>query len=159
MSTMITRRHSVLLSRAAALLLAALSGVLVAACADEDADNTLSPSGRGGAGCRTVEQVFEADVYRTVIVPRCSGCHNPTGFAAKSALVFKRSDEPNAARDNLDAIRRLSADSNGQPYLLRKSRGEENHGGGAQLAEGSAEYVSLESLVAVASQDPSSCVP
>ena len=107
-------------------------------------------SGATGARCVSTRERYLNDVYGPVLQPKCASCHTPGGAssALNSKFLLARDSYPDFVTTNIQRLRDYAkVEVSGQPMLLLKALGQEKHGGGAVLTEGSAEYNSLASFV------------
>lgn len=134
------------LSHAWRLLLAGWTvAALTAACSGEDQEGAAKA---GEAGCVPTRQFFEDKVWGGFMADGCAGCHNPQGVARQTQLVLQSASQPGYLDHNLEVLKKLGlVQVQGEPLLLRKARGELNHGGGVQLKPGSAGYQALAQLI------------
>lgn len=104
--------------------------------------------------CQEVQSHLEQSAWPTVLGTNCADCHTPGGPAPAngSDFVLLPPGYPNFQQRNLEAIAETAAyEVDDVSILLRKPLGELNHGGGAKIKKGTAEYESLETLVELVS--------
>jgi hypothetical protein len=129
------------------LLTLPLLAMLLAASGCES-DTKVKPKQSGGKGCVSTRSFFETEVWDAFMATDCAGCHNPQGVARNSDLVLQASTTPGNIEHNLTVVSKLAlVRVQGQPLLLRKARGELDHGGGVRLKAGSEDHAALASLV------------
>lgn len=91
-----------------------------------------------------------ANVNSDVIQSKCVSCHNASGAARSTSLIFRRGNSTaDAAYNEAQLTSFINGRTNGAQILLDKSRGLLGHGGGALLALGSSEYALLTSFVGI----------
>ena len=98
----------------------------------------------------TAEEVFHDHISGPIVQSRCVNCHVEGGVSGHTRLVLVRSSDAadhealnlRAFEDLLDAV----ADEGGVTYVLNKIQGV-SHGGGVQVAAGSAEFVNMQSFL------------
>lgn len=89
--------------------------------------------------------LFSSNIASQVILGDCQGCHNPTGTAASTALIYTTSLGHEAA--NYETIRAwVAADTSRATTLLQKARGE-GHGGSARFATDDQRYIDLSDFI------------
>lgn len=102
----------------------------------------------GDGGCVSTRTYFEQQVWDAFMASDCASCHNPQGVARNTDLVLQANTTPGNIDHNLTVIAKLAlVRVQGEPMLLRKVRGELDHGGGARLATESDGYVALSGLI------------
>ena len=108
------------------------------------ASNAGTPRAQDG---ETAEEVFRDHVSGAVIQSRCVNCHAEGGVSGHTRLVFVRSsDTADHETLNLQAFQDFLAaveDEGGGGYILNKIQGV-SHGGGVQVALGSADFANME---------------
>jgi hypothetical protein len=113
-----------------------------------EADPKVKRPQSGGKGCVSTRSFFGSDVWDAFMANDCAGCHNPQGVARNSDLVLQGNSTPGNIDYNLAVVSKLAlVRVQGEPLLLRKARGELDHGGGARLKTSSDAYAALTSLV------------
>lgn len=119
----------------------------------------------GGGGeqetryCQTTREYFIERVWEPIVSKKCIACHTPYGAAKDSRLVLAPSTEPGFADKNLAVLSDVASYTiRDVSELLLKPTAEKEHGGGQQIAPGSAEYDALAGLVQRFS-DGESCKP
>ena len=118
-----------------------LAGVLVIVAAI--ATHTGAPRAQNGD---TAEDIFHDHISAPIVQSRCVNCHVQGGVSGHTRLVLVRSTETDhetlnlrAFADLLDAV----AGEGGVTYVLNKIQGVA-HGGGVQVAAGSADFVNMQ---------------
>lgn len=120
-------------SRPAVLLLA-----LLASCGQPDDPASSNPDVPDAASCVDDRTFFREQLWPEVLHPTCMACHTAEGAARESDLVFSSTARP----DHLDVDAAMLAEiagleREGTSILLLKPQGQEGHGGGAVVEEGS----------------------
>ena len=93
----------------------------------------------------TAQSFFADNVASQVILGRCQVCHNPTGIAAATSLLY--TTDPGHETANYDTLRDyVAADTSRATTILQKGRGE-NHGGGAILSTTEQAYLDLSAFL------------
>ena len=86
---------------------------------------------------------YSDNIENALVQKRCIACHVAGGLAKDSRLTYERSSSTSTV-DNFNTLKSLI---NSQPdpvnYVLTKVTGGNNHGGGAQLSQGSSDYNAL----------------
>ena len=125
-------------------LLCLLPLVLVACASGTKVTSTPN----GTETCVTTRAYFEGQVWDAFMADNCATCHNPQGVARTTALVLQGNATPGNIDHNLDVVSALAlVRVQGEPLLLRKARGELDHGGGVRLQTDSDGYKALAALV------------
>jgi hypothetical protein len=110
-----------------------------------------------GAAPETAAEVlgfYEETIESPIVQSRCILCHVNGGLARDSDLQFVRTNAL-SAENNLEIIKRYSAKHSGaENSILVEASGGNNHPGGIQLADGSAEYAALAELLKKIGQEP-----
>ena len=126
-------------------LLGLALAAVVAACSGEQEDAAAKTA---DGSCVPTRQFFEDKVWGGFLADGCAGCHNPQGVARQTQLVLQSASQPGYLDLNLAVLQKLAqVQVQGEPLLLRKARGDLNHGGGVQLKPGSAGYQALAQLI------------
>lgn len=93
-------------------------------------------------------QLYQDSISQPIVQARCVICHMPGGLASSSNLVYALSNQPGYQQTNYDALVDYILNApGGSDLILSKPLGD-THGGGAQLAEGSADYQAWAEFVA-----------
>jgi len=131
---------------------------------DGDDDGNSGDDGSGGVEldgpgtCLETATYFREQVWAPYMSSQCYACHNPLGQAKHTDLVLRANDVPGHQETNIAMIRSLSRlQLDGESLLLVKARGDDNHGGGAQLAPESDEYAALAELIDQLEEGPTIC--
>ena len=106
-------------------------------------DGTLSDDDKPGAAL----EFFLKHISGPVVQAKCVNCHVEGGVSGHTRLVFQPSSTPDHGAKNLAAIRKLlSTVEDGAERILNKIQGV-GHGGGVQVAAGSADFANMERLL------------
>ena len=112
----------------------------------------------GPGTCLETATYFREQVWAPYMSSQCYACHNPLGQAKHTDLVLRANDVPGHQETNMAMLRSLSRlQLDGESLLLVKARGDENHGGGAQLDPESDEYAALAELIDQLEEGPTVC--
>jgi hypothetical protein len=158
--------------RALALtVLVALAAFAVGGCASKKmASKTGGGSGPDGDeapaptmtdSCTSqAKEFFRSELWEPILSVRCIGCHNATGLASTTHMVFEPESVANSIDQNyatFSSVARIQY--NGTPVLLLRPEGlyPTGHGGGTLILQGSQEYLKLKAFVDVANSG--SCSP
>ena len=107
------------------------------------------PPGGGPGPPETVEEVFEA-LVSPVVQSKCVNCHVRRGVSGHTRLVFATGAGAGHLAANLKAFEDFVAGvANGSLLILTKIQGGAGHGGGVQVARGSAELAGFERFLAL----------
>ena len=88
----------------------------------------------------------EASVHSNVIQAICASCHSEEGLARRSELTFTFGSSPTVERLNLGILDGYILSTSAQ-WVLAKSMGSNEHGGGMQLTPGSDSYNTLKTYL------------
>ena len=95
----------------------------------------------------TAAELFGEHISDAVVQGRCVTCHVEGGVSGNTRLVFARDTAADHEATNLEAFRSFTADAeDGADLILSKVQGV-SHGGGQQLATGSADFANLEQFL------------
>lgn len=103
---------------------------------------------RGSSSSREAAlQIYQDSISTPIIQGRCIVCHVAEGVASAAALIY-RNPGIDSVLHNFSVIEEfIGTRSDARDYILSKVSGNDGHGGGVQLAEGSADYNSLASFL------------
>ena len=106
-----------------------------------------------------LESLFETYISGPIVQTKCVLCHVAGGVSGQTRLVFSPSTVDNNVNLNREAFRTfVSTVDDGAELILNKASGAVIHGGGLQVAAGSADFMNLERFVRAlengASTDP-----
>lgn len=117
---------------------------------------TLVACGRGdrdedrneGDDCLSNKEYFSKQVWKPVLEQRCFSCHNTSGQAKYTNLVFQPSSQTGHIDANLEAFAKTARyEADGKSILLLKPIGGLEHNGGPVLEEGSDEFKAIERML------------
>ena len=92
--------------------------------------------------------VYQASVYAPIVQGKCVTCHVSGGESGGTRLVFATAAEDDHEATNFRRLQAFVAGGGDRAMLiLNKVRGLANHGGGAQIEDGSAEFRTLARLL------------
>jgi len=120
---------------------------------------STAPSGApqgGPASPQTVAGVFRQQISGPVVQSRCVNCHVAGGLAGTTRLVFARSTSANHVTANLQVFRDLLAEVAGAAALILNKIQGVGHGGGVQVAAGTADFTHMARFLELLGQDVSS---
>ena len=107
----------------------------------------------------TAEEVFRDYISGPIIQSKCINCHVEGGLSGNTRLVFVRSaDTPDHEARNLRTLQNLLddlQDEGGGSYILNKIQGVA-HGGGVQVAAGSADFANMERFLSLLGEEVAS---
>ena len=107
----------------------------------------------GTAASQTAAEVFAERISKPVVQAKCVVCHTVGGAASLARLHFERASNPAHQALNLKAFEDFVAEvDDGADYILNKIQGV-GHGGGAQVAAGTAEFTAMERFLGLLGQD------
>lgn len=98
--------------------------------------------------CQDDASFFREEVYPKVVQAKCVSCHNPTGLARDSDLVFVPTAQPDHLEANRAALASVATlEREGTSLVVRKPQGLDAHGGGVVYEEGATELELLRAFV------------
>ena len=104
----------------------------------------------------TAADVFREDISGPIVQSKCINCHVDGGLAESTRLRFLPSSNPDHEAHNLQLFEDFIAEvDGGANVVLNKIRGVA-HGGGIQVAAGTAEYEDMEYFLRLLGEDVSS---
>ena len=108
------------------------------------------------ARTESAAQVFREHISGPIVQGKCIACHVAGGVSGSTRLVFVPSSESDHEARNLQAFKTFIDEvQDGANVILNKIQGVA-HGGGVQVAAGSAEYGHMERFLRLLGQDVSS---
>jgi hypothetical protein len=131
------------------------------------ADAALSDGGGAppeppeGSDCLPNDAFFETALWAPIFSITCVGCHNPSGLAQASELVFDISDTPEGLAFNMAVAEQIALKTlQGVPVLLLKPSNQhpQGHAGGEVVSVGSPQYAALQSWVTRVNSDEDPCL-
>ncbi len=125
---------------------------------DEDGESSGGVELDGPGTCLETAEYFREQVWAPFMSSQCYACHNPLGQAKHTDLVLRANDVPGHQETNIAMIRSIARlQLEGESLLLVKARGDDNHGGGAQLDADSEQYKALTELLDQLNEGPTVC--
>jgi hypothetical protein len=85
-------------------------------------------------------------VHQEIIQAKCVLCHSTSGMAGTTELVFQKGTSSQLETTNLASLA-VYVTNESATRVLNKAKGQDNHGGGVQLASTSAQYSLLVSYL------------
>ena len=102
---------------------------------------------------QTAEEVFRQRVSGPVVQAKCVNCHVAGGLSGNTRLVFARSSSPDHLALNLRTFEDFFAGVEGAAALILNKIQGVGHGGGVQVAAGTAEFADVERFLALLGGD------
>ena len=102
---------------------------------------------------QTAEEVFRQHVSGPVVQAKCVNCHVAGGISGHTRLVFARSSSPDHLALNLRTFEDFFAGVEGAAALILNKIQGVGHGGGVQVAAGTAEFADVERFLALLGGD------
>ena len=102
---------------------------------------------------RTAEEVFGDAVSASVVQAKCVNCHVDGGLSGNTRLVFVPDSEQDHLARNLDVFRDFIARVDGGTSLILNKVQGVAHGGGIQVAAGTAEFEALRTFFDLLAED------
>lgn len=91
---------------------------------------------------------FETNIWNPIITVQCLGCHNASGPASGTRMVFFEPSQANYLTLNLGVAKKMAGiASDGSPLLLLKPSGQVSHVGGTLFSPDSPSYAAFELFV------------
>ena len=100
------------------------------------------------------KELFERSIAQNIVQSKCISCHRMGGYAGGTSLIFKGASSGSQDANIAAFESLLKRRGDGLNYILRKVSGN-GHGGGRQLAVGSANYNELEEFLTLLSSSSS----
>ena len=132
---------------------------LLAAPTGQISNLSTAPGGApqgGPESPQTVAGVFRQQVSGPVVQSKCVNCHVEGGRAGNTRLVFARSTSANHVAANLQVFREILTEVTGAAALILNKIQGVGHGGGVQVAAGTADFTHMERFLELLGQDVSS---
>ena len=109
--------------------------------------NLSTAPGRGAGSPESAAEAYEA-LVAPVVQSKCVNCHVEGGESGHTGLVFVAQSDADHLAKNFGAFEDyLAAPGDGASRILAKIVGEEDHGGGVQVATDSAEHTGFEEFL------------
>ena len=101
----------------------------------------------------TAAEVFREHISGPIVQSKCVLCHVKGGQSGNTRLVFLPLSNPDHEAHNLQVFKDFLADvDDGATYILNKIQGVA-HGGGVQVAAGTADYENMERFLGLLGED------
>ena len=113
--------------------------------------STNSPPTRTQTDFEKAEALFNESIAQPIVQSKCISCHRQGRSAGGTSLVFVRSSATSQGINIAAFAALLQRRNDGINYILRKVSGN-GHGGGTQLAAGSASYNNLSEFLTLLSR-------
>ena len=109
-----------------------------------------------GEAEETAAEVFAERISGPIVQGKCIACHIPGGLAALTRLHFVGASAADHEARNLGVFEEFIAEvDDGATYILNKIQGVA-HGGGVQVAAGTAEFADMERFLGLLGEDVTS---
>ena len=118
------------------------------------ADTSATPPRGVKTDREKAKELFERSIAQNIIQSKCISCHRMGGYAGGTSLLFKGASSGSQDANIAAFESLLKRRGDGLNYILRKVSGN-GHGGGRQLAVGSANYNELEEFLTLLSSSSS----
>lgn len=115
---------------------------------------SATPPAREKTNREKVAELFERSIAQNIVQSKCISCHRRGGYAGGTSLIFERASGTSQSANIAAFEGLLNRRADGLNYILRKVSGN-GHGGGRQLAPGSANYNNLEEFLKLSSSSSS----
>lgn len=129
------------------LALVLASSLTLIACGG-DKDEQKDDITQGGDDCVSNREYFSKEVWKPVLEQNCMSCHNSSGQAKYTNLVFQPSSQTGHIEHNLGVFEKMAQyEASGKPLLLQKPIGELDHKGGPILSADSPEFKAISRML------------
>ena len=115
---------------------------------------SATPPTREKTNRENATELFEKSIAQNIVQSKCISCHRRGGYAGGTSLIFEGASGTSQSANIAAFEGLLNRRSDGLNYILRKVSGN-GHGGGRQLALGSANYNNLEKFLKLLSSSSS----
>ena len=115
---------------------------------------SATPPARGKTNREKAAELFEKSIAQNIVQSKCISCHRRGGYAGGTSLIFEGASGTSQSANIAAFEGLLNRRADGLNYILRKVSGN-GHGGGRQLAPGSANYNNLEEFLKLLSSSSS----
>ena len=115
---------------------------------------SATPTVREKSNREKASDLFEKSIAQSIVQSRCISCHRRGGYAGRTSLIFESSGATSQEANIAAFEGLLNRRADGLNYILRKVSGN-GHGGGRQLALGSANYNNLKEFLTLISNSSS----
>ena len=91
---------------------------------------------------------FESRISSPIVQSKCINCHVSGGASGHTRIRFVNTQDSAHLTKNLGQFRDfLNSQTDGKNYILDKIRGMRSHGGGTQVAHGSAQFADMQEFL------------
>ena len=115
---------------------------------------SVTPPAREKTNREKAAELFEKSIAQNIVQSKCISCHRRGGYAGGTSLIFEGASGTSQSANIAAFEGLLNRRADGLNYILRKVSGN-GHGGGRQLAPGSANYNNLEEFLKLLSSSSS----
>ena len=115
---------------------------------------SATPPAREKTNREKAAELFEKSIAQNIVQSKCISCHRRGGYAGGTSLIFEGASGTSQSANIAAFEGLLNRRADGLNYILRKVSGN-GHGGGRQLALGSANYNNLEEFLTLLSSSSS----
>ena len=115
---------------------------------------SATPPTREKTNREKATELFEKSIAQNIVQSKCISCHRRGGYAGGTSLIFEGASGTSQSANIAAFEGLLNRRADGLNYILRKVSGN-GHGGGRQLALGSANYNNLEEFLKLLSSSSS----
>ena len=115
---------------------------------------SATPPAREKTNREKAAELFEKSIAQNIVQSKCISCHRRGGYAGGTSLIFEGASGTSQSANIAAFEGLLNRRADGLNYILRKVSGN-GHGGGRQLAPGSANYNNLEEFLKLLSSSSS----
>ena len=115
---------------------------------------SATPPAREKTNREKAAELFEKSIAQNIVQSKCISCHRRGGYAGGTSLIFEGASGTSQSANIAAFEGLLNRRADGSKYILRKVSGN-GHGGGRQLALGSANYNNLEEFLKLLSSSSS----
>ena len=115
---------------------------------------SATPPAREKTNREKAAELFEKSIAQNIVQSKCISCHRRGGYAGGTSLIFEGASGTSQSANIAAFEGLLNRRADGLNYILRKVSGN-GHGGGRQLALGSANYNNLEEFLKLLSSSSS----
>ena len=115
---------------------------------------SATPPAREKTNREKAAELFEKSIAQNIVQSKCISCHRRGGYAGGTSLIFEGASGTSQSANIAAFEGLLNRRADGLNYILRKVSGN-GHGGGRQLALGSANYNNLEEFLELLSSSSS----
>ena len=115
---------------------------------------SATPPAREKTNREKAAELFEKSIAQNIVQSKCISCHRRGGYAGGTSLIFEGASGTSQSANIAAFEGLLNRRADGLNHILRKVSGN-GHGGGRQLALGSANYNNLEEFLTLLSSSSS----